>query len=390
MKIFQEMIEMNSYTDNAEGVNALGKFTEDLFAPFGFSAEYIPSENPSYGNHLVLSKKGNSSRTIACVSHLDTVFPPEEEIENNFSWRIEGDKVYGPGTNDIKGGTLIIYMMIDLLSNLFPDSFNRVSWSLLFDASEETLSEDFGALCVSRLKEHGAACLVFEAGHRNNNEFNLVTARKGRAVFKIETAGKGAHAGAGHHKGASAILQLADVLARAAEITDYERSLTVNAGSIRGGTGLNRVPHYAAADVEMRAFSPEAFDLGKKALMDLNGFSSRGNADGSFLCSTTVSLVRETPSWPVNEGTRELAACWERAANNAGLTIVHEHRAGLSDGNFTWDSIPTIDGLGPEGENAHCSESVPGEGKEQEYAVISSFVPKTVINVLAVLELVGE
>ncbi len=55
---------------------------------------------------------------------------------------------------------------------------------LLFDATEETESDDFGALCVERIGPAGVACLVFEGGGIENGVFRLVTARKGRAGLK--------------------------------------------------------------------------------------------------------------------------------------------------------------------------------------------------------------
>jgi glutamate carboxypeptidase len=51
--------------------------------------------------------------------------------------------------------------------------------------------------------------------------------------------------------------------------------------------------------------------------------------------------------------------------------------------------VPTIDGLGPAGGNAHCSERSLDGSKDQEYVRISSFVPKASLNSLAILKLLG-
>ena len=55
-----------------------------------------------------------------------------------------------------------------------------------------------------------------------------------------------------------------------------------------------------------------------------------------------------------------------------------------------WNSFPTLDGLGPRGENSHCSEMNPAEGKEQEWIDVPSIVPKTVLNATAVLRLLAR
>ncbi|MCA9988551.1 MAG: hypothetical protein KDE59_29800, partial [Anaerolineales bacterium] len=60
---------------------------------------------------------------------------------------------------------------------------------------------------------------------------------------------------------------------------------------------------------------------------------------------------------------------------------------GLSDGNHFWQLVPTLDGLGPAGGNAHCSERTADGSKDQEFVVPASFVPKTMVNTMGVLEL---
>src|SRR5262245_21491850 len=90
LDMLRQMVGINSFTGNCEGVNKLGRLTAECFAPLGFTAESVPSVNPSYGDHLVLTRRGRSLRNIAMVSHLDTVFPPAEEERNDFRWQPEG------------------------------------------------------------------------------------------------------------------------------------------------------------------------------------------------------------------------------------------------------------------------------------------------------------
>ena len=45
----RQMVGINSFTSNREGVNKLGRFTAQCFAPLGFTAEFVPSANPNYG-----------------------------------------------------------------------------------------------------------------------------------------------------------------------------------------------------------------------------------------------------------------------------------------------------------------------------------------------------
>src|SRR6266508_5385163 len=144
LEMLRQMVGINSFTANREGVNRLGRFTAECFAPLGFTAEFVPSANPEFGNHLMLTRRGRSAKSIGMVSHLDTVFPPEEEARNNFHWQPEGDRIFGPGTHDIKGGTVMIWLVLRALHAQAPAVFEEITWKLFWNSSEETLSQDFG------------------------------------------------------------------------------------------------------------------------------------------------------------------------------------------------------------------------------------------------------
>lgn len=389
------MVDINSFTSNAHGVNHLGSLTADLFARLGFQPEFIQSTNPNFGKHLFLTRKApqasrtNSPKTIAMVSHLDTVFPPEEEIQNNFFWRQNGDRLYGPGTVDIKGGTVMMYMVLDALQTFAPHIFNSVDWQVALDASEEALSDDFGNLCLQRFPKDTLACLVFEGGTPNNKAFSLVVARKGRATFRVSVEGRSAHAGNNHHLGANAILQLSYTVQHISALTDYNQQITFNVGTINGGSVINRVPHYAEAKVEMRTFSTEIFEQGIRDILAFSGDGQVTSTDG-YPCKVNITPLHRTSPWPRNPATEHLFSIWQAAADSQSWLIHPEQRGGLSDGNFIYAQIPVIDGLGPVGNNAHCSESSPDGSKNQEYVLSSSFVPKAILNTTAIIKLVEE
>lgn len=389
LELLRQMVGINSYSLNPAGVNQLGQFTAACFAPLGFKAERVPSVNPDYGDHLVLTRPGRGRRSVAMISHLDTVFPPEEEARNNFHWQPEGDRIFGPGTQDIKGGSIMMWLVLRALQSQAPALFEETHWQLFWNSSEEVLSHDFGALCRNRFGSQTVAALVFEAEGRLGEERLLVVARKGRATWRVKVRGRGAHAGGKHRHGANAVVQLSQTLQRVAALTDYRRDLTFNVATVAGGGGLNRVPHEAVAEGELRAFTPEAYEAGKKALLALAGpGETRSIADG-YPCEVHVEILSESRPWPRNPGTDALMACWQNAGAALGLPIGPEERGGLSDGNFLWDCVPTIDGLGPWGDNDHCSERSPDGSKLPEFVDATSFVPKALINTRAIQELLS-
>jgi glutamate carboxypeptidase len=321
------------------------------------------------------------------VSHLDTVFPLEEEKRNNFRWQVEGDRIYGPGTQDIKGGTVMMWLVLRTLQSHAPKIFEDITWKLFLNSAEEMFSPDFGDVCRSRFDTQTLAALVFEAEGRLGQEKLMVVARKGRASWRVTVSGRGAHAGASHQRGANAIVQLAHILPRIAALTDYARDLTFNVGTVTGGTVLNRVPHEAVAEGEFRAFTPDVFNYGKTALLALAGPGEvRSPADG-FASAVNVEILSESRPWPRNEATDRIYQFWKQAGDELKIPVNLQERGGLSDGNLIWYAVPTLDGLGPWGDNDHCSERSIDGTKAPEYVEISGFVPKAMLNTVAILKL---
>lgn len=390
--ILRQMVEINSFTANPRGVDQLGEMTAEFFAPLGFRTERVPAENFLYGQHLFLTRAGETdgdrpAPVIGLISHLDTVYPKAEEDANDFHWRVDGDRVYGPGTVDIKGGTVMIYMILDGLRRYFPDVFTGTTWHVMLNAAEEVLAPDFGALVRTRMAGATAA-LVFEGGEVDHHQYKLVTARKGMAQYRVEVEGRGSHAGAAHEMGANAIVQMADVIREIAGFTDYSRALTFNVGTVMGGTVMNRVPHQVGASVEMRAFDTGPFEEGVDRMLALNKMSTVRSASDGYPCRVTVRLEGRWQPWPDNAATNRLFAVYATAAAALGhKPILTQARGGLSDGNWLWDLVPTIDGLGPEGYNSHSSQRSADGSKEQEYVLASSFVPKALLNINALVRL---
>ncbi len=388
LELLRQMVNINSYTANPEGVNLLARLTAAAFAPLGFDARFVPSANPSWGEHLVLTRLGRGRRTLAMISHLDTVFPPEEEQANDFRWRVEGDCIFGPGTHDIKGGTVMMWLVLSALRAQAPAVFEDFTWKLLWNSAEECFAPDFGQLCQQELGPGTEAALVFEAeGRAAPGRRLLVVARKGRAEWRATVRGRGAHAGGAHAHGANALVQLGLTVQQIAALTDYTREVTFNVGFARGGTVLNRVPHLAIAEGEFRAFTPDACARARAALLHLAGPGNVRSPDDGYACEVNIEVLSESPPWPPNPATDNLFSVWQTAGQELGIPVAPQQRGGLSDGNLLWDRVPTLDGLGPWGENDHCSERSPDGSKMPEFVEISSFVPKAALNCLAIVRL---
>jgi len=385
LKLLRRLVAVNSFTTNAAGVDAVADLTAEAFAPLGFEATRVPCETSGAGHHLFLSRSGTGSDSpIVLVTHSDTVFPAEEESQNDFRWdeRADEGRIYGPGTVDNKGGTALIWMILSILHETVPEFFEKTSWIVASNAAEEVTGDDFARAAATLCDGAARAVLVFEGGPVDEQGWHIVTSRKGRSTWRLAVAGRAAHAGSKHHAGINAIDALALVLPGIAAQTSASEDRTVNIGHIRGGTVVNRVPHEALAEWECRATSPDALRRADEFFTGLSGTT----ATGAILTATRTGF---TTPWPGGEGADTLYRHWEKAAAAIGLTTLSVPRGGLSDANHLSHLGPTLDGLGPYGGNAHCSERTDDGSKLPEFVEPGSFVPKAVMNALALMRMEG-
>jgi glutamate carboxypeptidase len=383
LRHLRTLVDINSFTANAAGVNAVAARTAELFAELGFEAELSPCATESTGNHAFMRRRGRGGDPIVFVTHSDTVFPAEEELKNDFRWdeRPDEGRIYGPGVIDNKGGTILIWLILRTLREVEPELFEQTHWFIASNAAEEITGDDFAKQTALRCDGHAKAMLVFEGGPVDERGWHIVTSRKGRSTWKLGVEGKAAHAGSQHALGINAIDALALVLPSIAAWTSAAEERTVNLGRIEGGTVVNRVPHEAMAEWECRAVTPAALAAADDFFASLSGQA----ANGAIL---RAERTGHTLAWPGGSEVEALFQHWSHAASQMQLNAIPVPRGGLSDANHLWQLGPTLDGLGPWGGNAHCSERSADGSKLPEYLKTSSIVPKTVMNVLSLLSLV--
>src|SRR4029453_15681776 len=94
-----------------------GRTVADVLAPrlraLGMTVARIPAEAPGLPDNIVARLHGQGGGGILLIGHLDTVFDKGEAARRPF--RVEGDRAYGPGVADEKGGLVQALMAIRLL-----------------------------------------------------------------------------------------------------------------------------------------------------------------------------------------------------------------------------------------------------------------------------------
>ena len=296
---------------------------------------------------------------VLLLAHYDTVWPAGEAARRPF--RRAGDRGYGPGAFDMKGGIVIGLAALEACAALAaagsapPGTGTPVPGggarsrrlppvTFLLTSDEEVGSGTSRPLIEDLARRHQAV-LVLEpaAGGR------LKTARKGVGDFVLRVRGREAHAGNDPARGISAIDELARQVLRLHSLSDPGRGTTVNVGVVRGGLRPNVVAGWAEAEVDVRVASrAEAERL--EALF---------RSWTAILPGAEVSITGGFNRPPM-EFTPANAALFARAqavGRQLGLEIEGVAVGGASDGNFTSAlGVPTLDGLGATGDGAHAPD----------------------------------
>jgi glutamate carboxypeptidase len=282
---------------------------------------------------------GDTRKGILILAHYDTVHPVGT-LEKN-ACRIEEGKLYGPGTYDMKGGT---YLALAALGDLATPGATRLPVDFLIVPDEETGSK-FSRALIEESAARAVYTLVCEPARANGGR--CVSARKGTGMATITVQGRPSHAGVAHEKGRSAIREMAHQILALEAMTDYARGVTVSVGTITGGTTTNVVPSHCKIVVDFRVPDPQA---GEETLARMRALKA---VDPDVVLDVDAALNR--PPMPRTEAIGRLFTQAQGYAAEAGFVLEEAPMTGGgSDGNFTAAlGVPTLDGLGAEGDGAH-------------------------------------
>ncbi len=347
---------VESPTYHTQGVNSMMDLAQGSLEELGAETERLPGLD-GYGDVVIgrlADAEGNTGPGILVLSHLDTVHELGT-LETTLPIRREGDKVYGPGVLDMKGGARLgLEAMAALQRSGTP---TKLPVSYMFTCDEEVGSPSTRARIEAEAKKH-EYILVPEPLRAWGD---LVTGRHAIQRFFVRTIGQPSHAGSTKAQGRSAIARMAALITRIEEMTDYERGITYSVGTVKGGIFVNVVAIACTAEVLCVAPSDELLEELRTTM-----FALAGEEDG-----VTIEIEQSVsrPIAPEHAGTMALFEKAVVLGKEIGLEFGHCRSGGGSDGNFTGAlGLATLDGLGVGGIGAHTFG---------EHLLVSSLVPRT-------------
>jgi acetylornithine deacetylase len=345
--LLRQLVAINSINpdlvSDGPGEGEIARFVAGWLERAGLEVK-LDEPEPGRPNVIGIVRGSGGGRSLMLNAHMDTV--GVAYMERPHEPVIEGNRLYGRGAYDMKGGLASIMVAVARAKRL----------SLRGDVILTAVSdEEFASIGTSSVvKQYRAhATIVTEP-----TELDICVAHKGFAWLEVETSGTAAH-GSLPELGVDAIVKMGKVLIGLEEL---DRSLraspghsllssgSVHASLIEGGQGLSTYPDRCRLSIERRTIPGETREAVEAEIQHI--FDRIVAADPAFRAAKRTTLVREP--FEVDEGERIVQLVREKARTALGREpAITSASAWMDAALLTAVGIPTVV-FGPGGEGAHA------------------------------------
>ena len=361
LALLDRVVNINSGTQNFEGVRRVGQAFADEFAAIGFETRWVDGAPFKRAGHLVAEHKAAGPK-ILLIGHLDTVFEkdsPFQKVEP------EGRYAKGPGIIDMKGGNVVMLQALKALRSIGALKSMHVVVVLTGDEEDAGDPLTLAREALLTAAKGAAAAIGFEDGPADPKY--AVISRRGTTSWTLTVKAKPAHSSQIFRGdvGYGAVFEAARILDAFRQQLSAEPLLTFNPGAIVGGTTVeydpvqargtafgktNVVAEHVVVNGDLRTISPEQLSTAKKSM---EGIVKTPLAQ----TQSTITFEDGYPPMAPTEGNKKLLAMYDQASRDVGagaVTAVDPRRAGAADVSFVAGEVPMIlDGLGLMGRDDH-------------------------------------
>jgi len=242
------MVLIESGTMDAPGIKRMADYTERRLQALGARTERLKPAS-GHGDIVKGSFAGEGKRRLMLIAHMDTVYHPG--ILATQPYKVDGNRIYGPGIADDKGGVAVILHALAILRDAGWHDYGKLT--VLFNGDEESQSAGSGELISALADEHDVV-LSYEptmAKSRAKDE-GVLLAAAGIATATLEVKGRAAHAGAAPEQGRNALIELAYQLLQTSDIAKGIPGAQLNWTLAQAGAARNQIPAEAQATADVR------------------------------------------------------------------------------------------------------------------------------------------
>jgi glutamate carboxypeptidase len=362
IETLQKLVLIESGSANLAGLLKVADYAQSQLNALGAKTERIKTtDSERVMVKGVLTGKGKVK--VMLIAHMDTVYP--DGILASQPYKLDGNRLYGPGIADDKGGIAVILHSLGILKSLGWSDYATVT--VLFNPDEEIGSNGSGAL-IQRLAAEHDVVLSYEptAAKSVAKVEGVLLASAGTAIAKMEVKGRASHAGAAPEEGRNALIELSHQMLATQDIAKSIPGAQLNWTYAQGGSVRNQIPAQALATADVRLLKSDAAEKLKAALVAKTQESQR-------VPETHVHVSLDVGRPPYVAGERGMALALKARAIYAELDgrplFFHPVTGGGTDAGFASGSgkAAVLESLGLAGWGFHAKD---------EYIEIDSIVPR--------------
>ncbi len=374
----KELVSIESGSRDLEGLATLAGLVSERLKAAGMTVQLLPAKAPDFhpqlkgatvGSMVYATRTGTGKRKVLLIAHMDTVYTKGMSAKQPF--RVDGDKAWGLGISDDKGGVALALHTVQLLDQLGFKDYAQLG--VLINGDEEIGSPGSGATLTQLGSEYDAV-FSFEGAGFQEDYVRLATSSI--AIVEMKVTGKASHAGSAPERGRNALYEMAHQIMKSRNFGNADKGLKINWTVANSGETRNVIPASATAIADVRALANEDMDALEARLKE--------SIKDKLIPDTTVELsfYRSRPAFVSNATSRTLAQHAQKVYQEIGKKLDVRERAtgGGTDAAFAGlrPKGGVLESFGLRGFGAHSNDD--------EYIFIDSIAPRLYLSTRMVMD----
>jgi len=362
----EQLVDIDTGTGQAPGLKTVSDMLVKRLEALGATVQTTPA-SPSTGDNIVGTIKGTGSKSFLLMIHYDTVFGPGTAAKRPF--KVEGEKAYGPGVADAKGGVAMVLHSLKLLQDQKFKDYGTIT--VLFNPDEEMGSAGSKKIIAELARQHD---YVFSYEPPDTDAVTVAT--NGINGVFVDVKGKSSHAGSAPEAGRNAAMELSHQLIQLKDLGDKAKGTTVNWTIINAGTKRNIIPDSAVAEGDMRYSDLSESD---RVLADGQRIVQGKLIDGT---QVTFRMDKGRPPLVKNPATEDLAKTAQTLYGKIGRKVEPIAMRFGTDAGYAYvpdsQKPAVLETMGVVGAGLHS---------EDEYMELSSIAPRLYLTTAMIMQL---
>jgi D-alanine-D-alanine ligase len=326
--MLKEMVNINTYVRNVEGIKKLSNLIKKQFSQLGFSFQSFPQVE--VGSSLFFSNTDEDKIDILLLGNLDI----DTKSSNHEYYHDSEQKIYGSGIWEIKGGLVVLISALQALR--FVKIMKKLKVGILL-TSDNSLQGKFASSLVKRVSQNAEYVLGLHGGSLNNS---VVTSRSGAAVYNSQMYLL-------NNKDAKYVAQsvgkFSKLLTSWTELSKPDEGLVIAPQQTQIESNITEPYAHASVNLSVRFNDKKQMEEVDEKIKKL--IPKKSNK----IYEVQIEGGVRRPSMLRNERVEELYQKLKSIADKLDINLKEEHRWSSADVCFVDENKYLIDGIGPVG-----------------------------------------